>query len=300
MIGLITLEMIYLACNFHRDNWDGRDMTPNFGIFPYPKPKQRYVPWSALDADFKRSMSESLLYTEDTWNNLGTAEVEGYSWRQLTAQQRYDAMHLLGMYERTWDCFQNHYRAHSWEEIEFDAQVALEKVGYNSLNYDAGVVPSVFGNSWDRLSSLERDALPDFCYFEDNWDKINLQDVYSDAVPDAELTDYGSISDLETSQPDSEVKPSEGVEGYGNFEAMTDDSVAASDVPSNIVDEIGTDASKPATAPSNGNTVGLSDTPLDLARPIFQPEGISSSTSSSRQMKWASFLAAMVCGMLLS
>lgn len=289
--------MIYLVCTVHRDNWDGLDMTPNFGIFPYPKPKQRYVPWSALDADFKRSMSESLLYTEDTWNNLGTAEVEGYSWRQLTARQRYDAMHSLGMHERTWDCFQNHYRALSWDEIELDAQMALEKLGYNSLNYDAGVVPSVFRNSWDRLSSSERDALPDLCYFEDNWDKINLQDVYSDDVPDIGSTDYGSITDLDSSQPGSGVKPSE---GNDNFEAMTDDSVAASDVPSQTVDETEVDVSKTVTAPSNGGTVGVSDTPLDLVRPIVQPKDMSSSTLSSRQIKMASFLAAMVFGMLLS
>lgn len=275
--------MVYLACNFHRDNWDGVDMTPNFGIFPYPKPKQRYVPWSALDADFKRSMSESLLYTEDTWNNLGTAEVEGYSWRQLTARQRYDATHLLGMYERTWDCFQNHYRALVWEDIEPDAQTALEKVGYSSFNYDGGVVPSVFRNSWDRLSSSERDALPDLCYFEDNWDKINLQDVYSDAVPAPEFTDYGSISDLDS----------------GNFEALTDDSIAASDVPSQTVDNTGADASKPGTIPSDGGTNGASDTPLDLARPIIQPEGRSSSTLGSRQMGWTTLLAAIVFGMLL-
>jgi hypothetical protein len=47
-----------------------------------------------------------MLYDETTWNDLGLAEIERKSWDDLSDYQKAAAVYL-GMYDRTWDCFQN-------------------------------------------------------------------------------------------------------------------------------------------------------------------------------------------------
>ena len=91
---------------FGQENWDRIDMTRNSGPFPFPKPKLRFSVWDRLSAEEKDIATEVLLYEKTTWNDARTADVEKRAWDDLTEYQKPFAIQL-GMYQRTWDCFQN-------------------------------------------------------------------------------------------------------------------------------------------------------------------------------------------------
>jgi hypothetical protein len=91
---------------FIQENWDKIDMTSNDGPFPYPKPKLRYTVWNELPSDKQQMAKSEMLYNETTWNDFGQAEIERKSWEDLSDYQQTAAVYL-GMYDRTWDCFQN-------------------------------------------------------------------------------------------------------------------------------------------------------------------------------------------------
>jgi hypothetical protein len=159
---------------YFRENWDGMDMTPNAGPFPYPKVKQRYVEWDSLPSDVRLMARKSLFYNKTSWNVLGTAPIENRGWRELTDYQKSDAI-LIGFYERTWDCFQNHYRAYDWDEIERDGRDALQVLGWSITSWVEGIEPASYNNTWERLSEDEQTAATVLCFFEDIWDSNTLQ-----------------------------------------------------------------------------------------------------------------------------
>lgn len=162
---------------YFKDNWDGIDMTPNNGPFLYPKVKSRYVEWDNLSASDQRTANDSLQYTKSTWNNLGTAEIEKRSWDQLTERQKSDAI-TLGFYQRTWDCFHNHYRGYEWDDLDRDSRDALQVLGWNEINWEVeNAKPPSYENEWSRLSENEQDVASVLCFFEDNWDGNSLEEV---------------------------------------------------------------------------------------------------------------------------
>ena len=163
------------VCYF-KDNWDGIDMTPNNGPFAMPKVKQRYVEWDNLSSDMKRIASDSLRYDESKWNNLGTAKIESQSWEQLTEHQKSDAI-ALGFYQRTWDCFHNHYRSYEWGDLERDTRDALQVLGWNEISWNNDEEPQSYDNEWSRLSENEQSVALVLCFFEDNWDGKSLEEV---------------------------------------------------------------------------------------------------------------------------
>jgi len=85
-------------------NWDQESLEVNTGTFPYIKPPLRYKQWSSLTVD-QQKLAQVLLYKEDSWNNLGTADIEKRLFDDLTDLQKSSAVEL-GLYEKTWDCFQ--------------------------------------------------------------------------------------------------------------------------------------------------------------------------------------------------
>jgi hypothetical protein len=89
-----------------QENWDRIDMTSNHGPFPYPKPKLRYTVWKDLPSEKQQVAQSDMLYDERTWDDTGLADIERRSWEDLTDYQKAVAIYL-GMYQRTWDCFQN-------------------------------------------------------------------------------------------------------------------------------------------------------------------------------------------------
>ena len=167
-------------------------MTPNEDVFRFPKVKGRYVQWDEQPPPLRRAARASLWYNRTTWDRPGTAEIEARSWDDLTAAQQ-DAALSLGFYRRTWDCFQNHYRAYAWKELDRDGRDAAAALGWDAATWDAagpgrdGTQPPAYDAAWDRLGDAERDAATLLCFFEDTWEGRALAratPASADAGPD--------------------------------------------------------------------------------------------------------------------
>jgi hypothetical protein len=162
------------------DSWNMIDMTPNSGPFPYPKVKQRYVQWDALPIDIRRLARMSLLYDRTTWDAIGSASIEKRMWMELTNEQQADAI-LVGFYQRTWDCFQNHYRAYSWDDFDTrpDIKDALKTLGWlrNTWTGAGGLEPPSYNMPWLGLNLTKQTAATTLCYFADTWNERTLQSV---------------------------------------------------------------------------------------------------------------------------
>jgi hypothetical protein len=162
------------------DSWDMTDMTPNLSPFPYPKVKQRYVEWNSLPSDVRHLARTSLLYDKTTWDTLGSASIERRMWMELTAEQQSHAI-LIGFYQRTWDCFQNHYRAYSWDDFDTlpDIKDALKTLGWlrDTWTGVGGVEPQSYNMPWLGLNATEQAAATTLCFFEDIWNERTLQSV---------------------------------------------------------------------------------------------------------------------------
>ena len=91
---------------FNEETWDMHDMTSHSGPFPFAKPKTRFRVWQNLSPEERRIAQNVFLYEERTWNDMGLADIEKRAWDDLTDYQRPYAVDL-GLYQRTWDCFQN-------------------------------------------------------------------------------------------------------------------------------------------------------------------------------------------------
>jgi len=186
---------------YFRDNWDGLDMTPNPGQFPFPKVKQRYVAWRSLAGDVRKRARDSLMYNRTTWNLLGSAEIEQRSWEGLTEHQKADAM-ALGYYRKTWDCFVNHYRAYRWEDLDRVGQDSLQSLGWDEASWEQGSVPPSYNNTWVKLSDQEQSVASVLCFFEDNWDGNNLEIVGIEPIAEDDVS--GAAED--GNGPDATIK----------------------------------------------------------------------------------------------
>ena len=163
---------------FFAKNWNKVDMTPNNGVFPFPKPLIRFTPWENLSYDQQRIAINVLLYNETTWNVLGLANIEKRAWNDLSEWQKAYAIELE-LYERTWDCFQNHYRGKKWVELAADVQIASMMLGWNKVSWDKMLdEPPLYKKQWKQLSKQEQLAAYVVCYFEDNWDGNNLSNQF--------------------------------------------------------------------------------------------------------------------------
>jgi len=174
-------------------------MTPTNGRFRFPKVKERYIQWADLPLDLRRTAADSLEYNKTTWDNLGTAPIEKRSWEELTEHQKADAM-SLGFYQRTWDCFQNHYRGYEWDELERDISDALQILGWSKTSWEDDDVPLSYDNEWSRLSETEQSVAAVLCFFEENWDRDNLKIVAKeiaekDVIFGGGSVDGGSVGD---------------------------------------------------------------------------------------------------------
>ncbi len=171
---LETIAAIEVCYSF--ETWEGYDLTPNYGPFPFAKPKRRYVEWADLPEDMQSIASGTLRYTEEKWNNLGSAKIEKLAWDDLTDEQKSDAIEL-GFYKKTWDCFHCHYRSYDWGELTTSQQDIFRMLGWNEVSWSNDEIPSSYEKDWDRLSTTEQSKANAVCYFEHNWDRNNLKEV---------------------------------------------------------------------------------------------------------------------------
>jgi len=150
-------------------NWDQNSLEVNTGPFPFNKPPLRYKQWSSLTFGQQQIAMTALLYKEETWDNVGTADIEMRSFDDLTDFQKTYAVEL-GFYEKTWDCFQNHYRAEPWRDLSPDVRVASEILGWNQSSWGiTKPTPNSYDKSWDTLSTEEQTAATNLCHFDKIW-----------------------------------------------------------------------------------------------------------------------------------
>mmetsp|Transcript_21320 Transcript_21320/g.25716 ORF Transcript_21320/g.25716 Transcript_21320/m.25716 type:complete len:248 (+) Transcript_21320:3-746(+) len=116
-----------------------------------------------------------LKYNEDSWNNPGTAGVEEYSFERLDDKMRL-AVKDLGYSKGTWDCWQNHYFGYGWKALEeHDLVQYFASFGWTETLWNTvGETPEKWASDWSDLSSTQRNAAESLCYFEENWDKTDL------------------------------------------------------------------------------------------------------------------------------
>jgi len=189
---------------YFRDNWDGLDLTPNNGQFLYPKPKMRFVEWKALPPDVKRAARNSLLYNRASWNYMGTAGIETHSWGELTEHQKSDAV-TIGFYQRTWDCFQNHYRSYKWDALDRDSRDALQVLGWSEATWKENDVPPSYDNEWDQLSENEQSRLLQLCFSKESWNGNSLETF------EVEVDDGDAFAGEETASDNGATSAGSGV-----------------------------------------------------------------------------------------
>ena len=154
-------------------------MNPNPGFLPHPMPNFRYRPWEELSSAAHKVAANTLGYTKDKWNNLGTALVERNTFLNLKEEERQGAMDL-GFYVHTWDCFMNHYAAYYWSSFHEDLKVAIETLGWTEDLWasDGQAAPDSERKAWALLTPEEKAAATRLCFFEETWDASPLPAWY--------------------------------------------------------------------------------------------------------------------------
>eukprot|EP00585_Thalassiosira_rotula_P003193 CAMPEP_0196135776 /NCGR_PEP_ID=MMETSP0910-20130528/4304_1 /TAXON_ID=49265 /ORGANISM="Thalassiosira rotula, Strain GSO102" /LENGTH=396 /DNA_ID=CAMNT_0041395965 /DNA_START=46 /DNA_END=1236 /DNA_ORIENTATION=+ len=144
---------------------------------PYAKPTVRYTAYFRLDKTSQNIVEDKLGYSEATWNNFGIARVEKKRWSSLTSNER-DGATLLGFTEGTWNCYINHYEDFSWEELEDMGMTQhYEGLGWTQAHWENptdGEIPYTEARWWGQLTDNEKRAANGICFFEDNWDKKDM------------------------------------------------------------------------------------------------------------------------------
>lgn len=136
-------------------------------------PEWRYYLWSDLGSDSHALLTDAG-YSEDTWNQPGSADFEHWSWSDLSDTRR-DLLVEYGFYQAQWDCYISHYSAYDWFELVLVGVAEhFETLGWTEDTWDSGTEPDISGRDWDDLSEVEQDAAKSLCYFRENWDDLTL------------------------------------------------------------------------------------------------------------------------------
>lgn len=143
--------------------------------FPFPRPDKRYVPFGALSGEDQSTAQNALGYTSITWNVPGLAPVEKLGWWQFSAAQKAGA-EALGYTENQWDCFINHYLTYTWDELAAEGLTgALETLGWTQNSWEgSGASPDSESKWWGQLTQTEKEAARKLCYFQDNWNQVDM------------------------------------------------------------------------------------------------------------------------------
>ena len=121
----------------------------------------------------------ALGYKEDTWNWVGSAEIEGLAFFELSADQQTLAK-KLGFDEELWDCFHPHYERYNWDYLEERGlSVHFVTLGWTQARWDASdseSVPTIWSQwGWCDLDDEHKDAARELCYSKLTWNELPLQ-----------------------------------------------------------------------------------------------------------------------------
>jgi len=169
-------------------------------FFPFDKPTFRYTPFQNLDTTIQIVAEEKLGYIMLTWNNHGLASVEKSGWESLTSNER-EGAELLGFEQNTWSCWVNHYEDSTWDElVEKGAQAYFEQLGWTRAHWEyTAPLPFTEGRWWGQLTDKEKDAANGLCYFEDNWNRLDMNpnpSFFPHPMPDFRYKPWDALSSV--------------------------------------------------------------------------------------------------------
>jgi hypothetical protein len=142
---------------------------PSGTLIPYPF--SRFTYWSNLSPAAQKR-AEELGYTEGTWEAPGTG-VENLAFDELTSSQQVRALGF-GLNKIIWDCYLNHYRAFTWEQLlQMEVAGFYSVLGHNSASWQSGEEP--LGDlPFSQLSPSQKSAAAALCFTENLWNGLPL------------------------------------------------------------------------------------------------------------------------------
>ena len=151
-------------------------VNPTISDLP-PLPRTRFLAWSLLSTD-QMQIASDMGYAEDTWNLLGSSDVEHLTFYVLDNPQRKAAQSLGMTTEDIWDCHINHYHGYFWSDlVESSLDQYYSALGWTKANWEEGSRwPASESKYWESLSSDERSAAMQLCYTEEIWDEVPIPD----------------------------------------------------------------------------------------------------------------------------
>mmetsp|Transcript_3976 Transcript_3976/g.5805 ORF Transcript_3976/g.5805 Transcript_3976/m.5805 type:complete len:787 (+) Transcript_3976:645-3005(+) len=152
------------AICFEKENWDGAQTF---------YPAKRYHVWDLLDEETQAAAGD-LTYTRNDWNQVGSADIEDLKFEQLDADQQVAAQ-KLGFEQGSWDCWQNHYFGYLWSELSDEILQPMVVLGWTMELWDTDDDSELMDKKWTDLTSTQRDAATSICYFQETWEKTNLE-----------------------------------------------------------------------------------------------------------------------------
>jgi hypothetical protein len=151
-----------------------------------PLPQFRYVAWASLTPE-TQVLAGRLGYTSDTWNVPGTAIIENLSFRTIQESDEPDRVNFItavGFTKPSWDCYMNHYRNFTWQELEIvGVQPYYATLGWTESAWTDNVPPRTESLEWDGLSHDEIVAAESVCYI---WNRDSLENPEAWGVSSAE------------------------------------------------------------------------------------------------------------------
>ena len=170
--------------------------------FPYEKPAKRFIDFNSLSATDQNTAS-SLGYTAATRNVPATASIEELGWWQFTDAQKSGAG-ALGFTEGQWDCFINHYLTYTWDDLIAEGKDAhFEALGWTQAAWEgSGDSPDTESKWWGQLTTSEKAAANQLCYFQENWNQVDMTpnpSYYPFPFPAFRYVPYDELSESDRS-----------------------------------------------------------------------------------------------------
>ena len=146
-------------------------------------PIDRYVEWDSISDVNYAASAFALGWKEKTWNVPGSyTALESLSYESLTQDQQNTVTNDMNMNELTYDCYINHYDDYDWYELElYDIAKYFTSLGWTQTMWDCTsngnnkcTVPTTEDLDWNELSTIQKQAAIEVCFFEELWMEYEL------------------------------------------------------------------------------------------------------------------------------
>lgn len=146
-------------------------------------PDFRFQPWQDLDTT-TRNLALQLGYDEQSWDHPGRNPLEDVSYSRVSVRfspEYQSILGQLGFTTNSYDCWINHYRASSWDELTQRQIVGFyETLGWTRATWtsqNSRLQPDeTESQNWNELTGEQRHAAEQLCYIQELWDQIPLPD----------------------------------------------------------------------------------------------------------------------------